>query len=260
MNVNFSLEEEDVRAVIRLMGEVASSEGDHTAKKRQLMEGLCRIIDADAWVWGLGHHTQPGQTPAFVGMLHGGFTDETYAALTRAYEHPGMAAPQSKFAAEVADRKTHLTRLRSQIDPYDDYRKTGAFEFWQKAGINGVIMSMRPMDQLSFSVTTVYRRLSAPIFSERDNRLAHIVFTGVPWLHAQGWPEDRGVSLPRLSSRQRMTMNLLIQGYTRGEIAGHLEISPHTVNDYVKDVFNHFSVHSQAELISRFRNGDGGDR
>ena len=37
-------------------------------------------------------------------------------------------------------------------------------------------------------------------------------------------------------------------------------ISIYTANDYIKTVYERFSVHSQPELISRFRIGDGGDR
>ncbi len=52
---------------------------------------------------------------------------------------------------------------------------------------------------------------------------------------------------------------LLLQGYTRARIAEHLGLSPATVNGYVKEVFRHLGVHSQPELIARFRSGDGGD-
>ena len=48
-----TLSEPDVRAIVRLLGEVAALQGDHAAKKRALMDGLCRLIGADYWGWGL---------------------------------------------------------------------------------------------------------------------------------------------------------------------------------------------------------------
>ena len=46
--------------------------------------------------------------------------------------------------------------------------------------------------------------------------------------------------------------------YSRPQIASHLSLSIHTVNDYVKRIYAHLGVHSQAELIARFQRGDGG--
>jgi hypothetical protein len=36
--------EEDARAMVRLLADVASSQGDHEEKKRTLMDGLCEIV------------------------------------------------------------------------------------------------------------------------------------------------------------------------------------------------------------------------
>ena len=259
MSNDLHLKEEDVRSIIRILGEVCSSPGDQHTKKRQLMDGLCQLIDADSWAWGLASQVGPDGPSIHISLLHSGFTEETYAAFTRAYAHPEMSAVHRPFAGELASRKCHLTRLRQQFDPTESYKRTGAGPYWERADINGVIMSMRPIGNDVFSIIGIYRRFSAPPFSEYQNRIAHIVLRGVPWLHEQGWPEDSGESLPRLSPRQRMTMGLLIQGYARSQIAAHLEISPHTANDYVKVVFNHFGVHSQAALIAHFQQGDGGD-
>jgi len=254
-----ALEEPDVRAVVRLLGEVSSTPGDHPEKKRQLMEGLCQLIDADSLFWGLGVQASLEEAPVYLGLLAGGFNDETYAAFFQAAAHPEMVPIQARFADEIARRKTHLTRHRGQLDPGDSYKKTAAYPLWKQANINGVIMSFRPMGPTSFSVVTLYRRLDGPVFSDRDNLIAHVILSGVPWLHAAGWPEEQGASIQRLSPRQRLAMNLLLQGQTRSKIADHLEISIHTANEHVKAVFAHFGVHSQAELIGRFRSGDGGD-
>ncbi len=81
----------------------------------------------------------------------------------------------------------------------------------------------------------------------------------MPWLHEQGWPDDRGTTVPQLSPRQRITLNLLLEGQSRKEIADQLGISINTVAGYVKDVYKHFHVQSHAELMGRFLHGDGGD-
>lgn len=258
MTDTLALDESDARAIVRLLGEVASAPGAHAEKKRLVMDGLSRLIDADSWWWGLAVQPDCAKTPCYVCIDQNGFSPAQFASFHQASDHPEMTGIQSRFASECARRSTHLTRHRRQLDPDDSYQRTAAFPLWQAANVNGVIISFRPMGGASFSVVGLYRRLGAPLFSERDNRIAHIILTSIPWLHAQSWPEDRGVDVPKLSPRQRITMNLLIQGFTRAQIAEHLKISVHTANEYVKTVFKHFGVHSQAALIGWFKHGDGG--
>jgi len=258
-NSSDSLSAGDSRATIRLLGEVCAHPGDNVARKRYLMNGICRLIDADSWGWGLAAQMDPSKPSIHISLLHGGFTEETYAAYTQAYNHPGMSAVHALFARELAEKRGHLTRLRQQMDPDDSYKKTGAYPFWQSADIDGVIMSLRPLDSTTFSIIGIYRRLSAGLFTPRENRIAHILLSEVPVLHTEGWPDDRGVTLISLSTRERTVLDLLVQGYSRNKIATSLRISLHTVNDYVKAIFKNFNVHSQAALIVRFQRGDGGD-
>lgn len=253
------LEAADARAIVRLLGEAAAHPGDLVAKKRHLMNGISGLIGADRWAWGLAAQMEPGKPSVHISLLHGGFTEETYAAFTQAYNHPDMTLVHAGFANELAEKRCHLTRLRQQMDPEESYKKSGAYPFWQASDIEGIIMSLRPLDATTFSIIGIYRRLGAPLFTLRENRIAHILLSEVPALHTQGWPDDHGLLLRDLSIRQRTTLALLVQGYTRQKVADHFRISLHTVNEYVKAIFRHYAVHSQAELIAHFRRGDGGD-
>jgi DNA-binding NarL/FixJ family response regulator len=97
------------------------------------------------------------------------------------------------------------------------------------------------------------------MFTERDSHLAHIVLNEVPLLHQVGMPHASSRTLPQFPPRCRLIMNHLVRGQTRPDIARQLGISKQTVNGYVKQVFKHFRLHSQAELIARFTRGDGRD-
>ncbi len=62
-----------------------------------------------------------------------------------------------------------------------------------------------------------------------------------------------------LYPRHRTVLILLCEGWNRKKIATHLGLSINTIHGYSKVIFKHFKVHSQAELIARFTQGDGGD-
>ena len=246
--------------MIRLIGEVAAVNGGHAEKKRHLMEGLCGLIDADAWIWSLSCQSNPAKPQVYVSTLKGGFTDDGFVKLLRAVDHPQMVEIAAKFFQEIAEKKTHLTRLRDQISDMALYEHTEAFALWREADIGSLILSQRPLDDGSASsIIGLYRRLNRPKFTAREARIAHIILTEVPWLHEQGWPEDRGVSVPTLSSRQRLALNLLTLGHSHKQIAGHMGISLHTLHGYVKNIYRHFGVRSQAELMNRFFQGNGHD-
>ncbi len=250
----------DVRAVVRLLGEVAASRGDHSEKKRLLMDGLCDLIAADAWVWTLGCELEPGKQPVYVGFMHGGFDDERFSRYLIAVEHPDMAQLTAPILEELSSRNSHITRLRQQMDRADFFSVCDASVLWEKADIGPLMLSMRPLDQRSFGTMGLYRRRRESPFTERESRIVHIVLSEVPWLHEQGWPEDRGVTVPTLSPRQRLVLNFLLDGRSRKAIADHMAISDNTVSGYTKGIYRHFNVNSHAELMKRFQQGDGGDR
>jgi DNA-binding CsgD family transcriptional regulator len=253
------LDEPDVRAMVRLIGEVAALPGGPARRKRALMEGLCKLIGADSWVWGLSCRRDPTQSEVNVSIMNGGFTDDSFARFLQALEHPEMVSFASKFYTELKEKNAHLTRRRDQVTDDAVFERSAAFALWKAADIGSLILSHRPLDDRSASALGFYRRVARPKFTERESRIAHIVLTEVAWLHEQGWPEDRGVQVPALSKRERLTLNLLTSGASHKVIAAQMGISPHTLRDHIKVIYRHFGVHSHAELLHRFFQGNGMD-
>ena len=61
-----------------------------------------------------------------------------------------------------------------------------------------------------------------------------------------------------LSARLRQTLEGLLAGEAEKQIAYRLELSPHTVHVYVKNLYRHFKVSSRGELLARFVRPDTG--
>jgi DNA-binding CsgD family transcriptional regulator len=259
-----TLSEPDVRAIVRLLGEVAALQGDHAAKKRFLMDGLCALIDADFWVWGLASQFEPGKPPVYIGGTLGGFSEESIAKYLVAVEAPVTHRLTIEPITELHHKKNHLTRTLGQLSNqsqghWNDWSDPGAV-LWQDAGIGSVIVSFRSIEESSVSSVGIYRKFSSDAFSERDGRIAHIILSEVPWLHEMGWPDDRAVSVPKLSPRKRLILELLLQCCSRKQIASDLAITENTLSGYIKEIYRHFSVQSHPELLRKFYQGNGGDR
>ena len=253
------LTEQDVRNVVRLLGEVIAAPGGFSEKRRFLMDGLCRLVNATSWAWCMAEF-DPDKPPSFIGFEHGGWEEERFARYIEAMNHPDMEEVTRPSSIELKERGTHLTRTLRQMDPPMHLENSAAGKLWAKADIGTLLVSQSPMDGGGISGVAVYRRLGERHFSERESRIAHIILTEVPWLHFQAFPDQPTREIARLYPRHRTVMNLLCEGWGRKRIADHLSLSVNTVHGYSKVIFRHFGVHSQAELISRLTKGDGGDR
>lgn len=251
------IEEADARAMVRLLGEVAMIRGGVTDKKKHLMQGLCRLIGGDAWIWTLGTGMdKSGGRQIFVGVLHGGFDDLRLTRLLEAIDHPDMPKATGQFWDLVLSSGEHVTQERREIDPCGVVSNGPARESWEAADIGSLIISAVPLGDGCLSGATIYRRVRDPDFTAREVKIAHIILQEVPWLHLSGWPVDRGATVPKLYPRQRMVMNLLLDGLGRKQIAANMGLSENTVAGYARDVYRHFQVCSQPELMRKFLGGD----
>ncbi|GLI23113.1 hypothetical protein XFLAVUS301_27870 [Xanthobacter flavus] len=250
----------DVRAIVRLLGDVIVSRADFSCVKRHLIDGISTLIGADCWTWSLGCLAEPGEQPVYLGLAHGGFDEARYGRLLLAAAHPDMAWTSAKLLGEMRAHNAHVTRTRQQIVDEATFIASGVGGHLADADIGPFIFSLRPIDERAVSTIALFRRRDAAPFSQREARIAHILLSELPWLHEQGWPSDRGASVPRLSPRLRLVLNLLLDGRTRKEIAVSLNLSEYTVAQYQRAVYRHFGVRSHATLLRRFQMGDGGDR
>lgn len=145
------------------------------------------------------------------------------------------------------------------MDPGNQFPKSDGFELWQAADISPILLSSYPFSDGSLSMVGLYRSQDKALFSERDSRIAHIVLSEVPWLHAQSMPTEVQLKKQRLAPRERTTLNLLLEGLGRKQISKYMDISENTVAGYIKKVYRYYEVQSHAELMRYFREGDGGD-
>ena len=242
------LTEADLAAVVRIMGDVIAVPGNLTQQRRLLMERLCEWIGADAWLWCLADYT-PDRQLGHAGLLHGGFDDSRFAVFLEAINHPAMEEVSRHSALELQEHGCHITRGLRQLE------LPGARLMDSAAGT--LMLSLRPMETGGITGIGMYRNIGKPEFTRREIRIAHILLSEMPWLHFHSFPEQ--MIITRLYPRHRTVLNCLCEGWPRKKIAAHLGLSLNTVHGYTKEVFKHFGVHSQSELVSRLGKGDGGD-
>jgi len=253
------LPEQDVRSLVRILGEVVAMKPEPDAQRIRLMNGLAALLGTDTWVWGVAPLLDPGKQPVYLYQHTAGFDKIRMSRYLAAVEHPDSAEMTTPLAAALMSAASQVTRNLTQIVTPARFASSPAHPYWVAADIGPILITLRPIPGYGISCIGFYRSVGEPMFTERDCRIAHIALNEVPLLHEAGMPHAATKTLPQLPPRCRLMINQLVQGLSRKDIADHLGLSINTVHSYTKIIFKHFSVHSQAELIARFSRGDGRD-
>ncbi|HEX8916520.1 MAG TPA: helix-turn-helix transcriptional regulator [Humisphaera sp.] len=255
---------EDVRAIVRLLGEVAEmapTPADPAARKRHLLTGLAAMVGADVWLWHQGRGMPPKESPMLFAELHGGYdSDEQRTHHLLALTDPEFDARcQQRIGDHCAwDAAPHVTRTRRQfVDDTVWYAGTEYARRLCQAGLDDCMLAMYLLAPDAWSGIGLWRRAGRDPFSARDRCIVHVVTSEVDWLHREGTDvpaADHVVSLP---PRLRQVLLLTLAGHGRKEIAAKLDLSPHTIGDYHKALHKHFGVRSRVELMRQFMSGGG---
>jgi len=250
------ISDSDASAIVRLLGNTAAVEGEFAEKKRFLMNGLCGLIEADAWIWSLGTWGKPGDEPVYVGIMHGGLDEDRFAKLLKVIEHPHNEEIVAPWIEEVTIQRKHSTYSLADLDERGLYSDSEITDLMKHADIGELLVSGYPVDDSSMSAIAVYRGRDAAPFSARELKIAHLLFKEIPWLHAAGWSQEITSKAPQLYPRQRVVLNLMLDGMGRKQIGHEMGLTQNTVAGYIKDIYRHFGVSSHAQLMSKFLVGN----
>lgn len=244
-----SLDVTDVRDIVRLLSEVAVKSGGHTEKKRRLMEGLCVLVCATAWLWGFAVDMDPEKMSHFGGFRHGKFDDTQVAEILKIHPPSSekLGRPDPNFTAahprsDHDNERNTAPDIATLVNPCDLYP---------------CCLSYHSIGDGKYSGIVLYRAAGSPPLDAREALIVHTILTEVPWLHEQSWHEEH-TEFSKLAPRARRVLELLLQSYSRKEIASQLGIRDNTVAGYTKDIYRQFHVRSHVELLGRFFQGNGG--
>jgi DNA-binding CsgD family transcriptional regulator len=255
-HVEAFLSEQDIRAIVRLLGEVAAIATGHVDQKRYLLNGILKLVDGDVWVWIQGMVGSDDRPPVGFHLLDEGWSNPEqrnwfYRALS---DEKNPLPGQSRFISMHENGKVHFTALKqqtvndSELISSDNYQ-----QLYRHCGLHAFICSCYPVSSVGhYSGIGVHRVAGKPDFTERDRRIVHLITSEIDWLHRAGVPESGAPSALPLTQRQRQVLFFLLAGDSIKQVAAKLEISAHTVNDYVKLIHKYYNVSSRGELLSKF--------
>jgi DNA-binding CsgD family transcriptional regulator len=246
----------DYRAVFRLIGECQELGDDVNVWLQHLYGGLGRLVGADLVMGG-----EMGGVPygplRTVGIAEWGweqgFNRTGWVEALRWFDRDPLRQPILRALMENLKRQPSLTTSRQRLLTDRDWYSSEAFDvIHMTVGVDPIMHSFLPIepDRDVYSGIVINRARGRRNFNEREQRL-------VAFAHADLTPQI-GRSLARfdeprpsdLAPRVRAVLRCLLEGDGDKQIAVRLNLSGHTVNQYLKTLYRHFGVCSRAELLA----------
>jgi DNA-binding CsgD family transcriptional regulator len=211
----------EVRRMLRLSHALHEAPADPVARKRVLLQGLCRLLRADSGVCLVSREVEAAPTSS--GMAR---------SVTVSMIRHGMTE---------RDARTLAARYRSATGPRADPGEGDSTES---------VLDV-PGSRAQACVALLRRRPSRRRFNRRDRRILDLLHSELAWVYRPELPPLSADGLP-LSPRQRQTLQLLLAGNSEKQIGAQLGLSPNTVHHHAKAIHRHFGVSSRSELLARW--------
>jgi len=164
-----------------------------------------------------------------------------------------FAAAANPILLEIINNNRYVTFLSQEL--FAIPALAAVTPIWHAGGFGPNISSTYALQPGVASGIGFHRRFGKPEFTERDRTIVHLVFQQVEWLHRDNAKIPIKRTLLNLSQRERQVLIFLMGGASLKQVAKRLQLSHHTVGDYVKSIYRQLGVNSRAELLSHFITG-----
>lgn len=249
----------DVVPLLNLMGSLAAEKRNPRSRRLEVLAHLLNRLPANAAAAFLLKDLTPHAPPIVAGLIESGFKPDSHAQLAflQEFNHAPFQYPFSKalLARFLAEPRPTLTLRRADLLPDAAWHADPHVQAYRRpSGLDDVLLSLaRPLerspDGFAFAIMAFRNAGSPARFSPRDRALLDVAHAGLAWMYKEeaaqkpDLPDD-------LPPRLQQTLKHLLTGDSERQIARKMQLSPHTVHDYVKALYTRFAVSSRQELTA----------
>lgn len=247
---------QDARRALQLVAELHELPPSISVRAHHLINGMCQLLDARNGLLGILADFRQGGEPEILHAVTGGDIDDVAQRAYAKYVDSEYVQDPLVEATVHDCTKPVIFRRRQRVSDRDWYGSTHVAEFRKQfTRVDDSIYAYFPLSKPGLVVGLgINRAWNDRPFGEREKHLVELMHDQLTWLYRQ-FDQETGGGLPLarrpLSPRLQQTLARLIAGDSEKQVASRLDLSVHTIHDYVKALYRRFGVNSRAELLSR---------
>lgn len=249
---------QDLRGLYELANECRERGDDAVAWRRHWFAGLARLIDADlaagGELAGVRSGVQRNLGNAAWGWEHGFNPAGWRRALELLAADPAYSPQMVEYARRLRHQEGAALSGSDLIGEREVLRGLDYQEVYRTIGVHHVLWCSRfiPGAPDETNGGLFWRSAGRSDFRDREKAIVAEGYALLAPLVGGALARFAEPSPAALSPRLRQVLRCILEGDGDKQIAARLTISPHTVNQYVKAIFQHFGVRSRAELMARW--------
>ncbi|MGA2499643.1 MAG: LuxR C-terminal-related transcriptional regulator [Tepidisphaeraceae bacterium] len=236
----------DVRAIFRLVGELRELGADPNIWRPHMLASLRRIVAAQVVVSSEIHFRATGK-PNVMRVVDSGWGCDEAGGTWQIHTEREDERPETYWLSVWQPAHWTVpgqTETNDALIPVVPQKKV--------YGGTAFILSQIPLPHLgTVDQLGLHRAWGDEAFTRAQHRLVRLLHLELGRL----WSVDalRKAKDPHndLPPRLSQTLALLLEGCSEKEIAGRLELSKHTIHNYVKALHQRFDVSSRGELLAK---------
>jgi DNA-binding CsgD family transcriptional regulator len=241
----------DVQAVLRVVGGAAELWYQPGLQRAFTLDSLCKLLNAKAAVCYTLGDVLTGGTVSCGAITAVGF-DKAALEKFESYLHTGKPSdPVIEVLAAVEGRVITLARADAVADEAwygSDHFK----QIRQPIGLDHALYVKIVAASLGRqTIVMLSRAAGEPAFTDRDAYLCELCLSEMAWPYTP----DVDYTDPRLETLQprlKKVMRHLLEGDSEKQVALKLGLSPHSVHQYVKQLYAQLEVNSRGELLAQW--------
>lgn len=268
MAYSSALRVSDVHAVYQLVGECREVGDDPVGWHLHLFAGLGRLAGGGVAMGGEWAGARSGQTVG-VGLVDWGWENGFNRigwerAVAELRDNPRLTrnVTLTHYLARTTESDGACLARTDLIADSDWDRAWDFRNMVEPGGADHSLYCLRsiPGPGDGSAVVIIARAIGDMDFSAREKAVVQEAMALAVPLVGGPLARFREPSPSALPPRVREVLRCLLEGEGDKQVAARLELTRHTVNQYVKVIFRHFAVQSRAELLARWVKRGWGSR
>jgi DNA-binding CsgD family transcriptional regulator len=246
----------ELRQVLRLASELRDLPHGSREQKQHVLQGLCALVGAQLGIWLDLAEAGGGQLKLLDTVEHGWACERERASFVAYLDaQPCSVDPSHPPLSERMRRDQCVTVARRDVlGDREWYRAPHVQEYRRAGGVDDFIYAGRLVHSgIDARGLSLHRPWGDRPFRPRDVALVDAFTREALWLHEPTTELERWAQ--RLSPRLGDVLRGLARGLSEKQLADELQLSQHTVHDYVKALYRRIGVSSRGELLARLVSG-----